>query len=62
MPPPMHIVTMPQRFFWRRSSSSSVPVMREPVMPYGMADRDRAAVRVELRRIDAEAIAAVDRL
>jgi len=33
MPPPMHMVTMPYFFFWRRSSSSRVPVMREPVMP-----------------------------
>jgi hypothetical protein len=33
MPPPTHIVTMPQRFLRRRSSSSRVPVMREPVMP-----------------------------
>ena len=33
IPPPTHMVTMPQRFFWRFSSSISVPVSRAPVIP-----------------------------
>src|SRR5713226_3574684 len=33
--PPMHMVTTPERAFWRAISLAMVPTMREPVIPNG---------------------------
>ena len=62
MPPPTHMVTTAYLALRRRPSIRAWPVRRAPVMPYGMTDRDRAAIDVELFRIDAELVAAIDHL
>ena len=62
MPPPMHIVTTTYFAPRRLPSISAWPIRRAPVTPYGMADRDRAAVDVEAVVRDAQLVAAVDHL
>ena len=54
MPPPMHIVTSAVVLFGRSSSSSSGAHQHGAGRAERMTERDRAAVDVDPRRIDAE--------
>ena len=62
MPPPMHMVTTPYFALRRRPSIRRWPGQPRAGHAIGMADRDRAAVDVELVGIDAELVAAIDHL
>ena len=62
MPPPMHMVTTTCFAPRRLPSISAWPVRRGARHAVRMADRDRAAVDVQLLGIDAELVAAVDHL
>jgi hypothetical protein len=62
MPPATHIETTTYLTPRRLPSISAWPTRREPVMPNGMADGDAAAVDVELVRIDAQLLLAIDGL
>ncbi len=52
-PPPMHWVASAYLPFVRLSSDAALPVMRAPVAPERMAERDRAAVDIDLRSVGA---------
>ena len=62
MPPPTHIVTIPYRALRRCSSLMIVAVSFAPVQPSGWPERDRAAVDVDLVRIEIERLHAGQRL
>ena len=62
MPPPMHIVTTTYLAPRRLPSISAWPVHARAAHAVGVADRDRAAVDVELLHRDAELVAAVEHL
>jgi hypothetical protein len=57
MPPAKHMVSRPSVPSVASSPLSSVVMMRAPVIP-NVAERDRAAERVELPGVDAELVAA----
>jgi hypothetical protein len=56
MPVPTHIVTMPYFSCRRRSACTTVAARIAPVAPSGWPERDRAAHRIDLRRIEPEVL------